>query len=151
MNRFASANSFARLLASSSPMRAELLTHAILNPCAAITFFVASIVPGANAGCEGRSIFPSSPRSSTAENPCPWAKSRIFGRLHVGHPKVENAMGNGFSFVSPSAATAVAAPNAARKLRRVDRAPLQPAIFRSIATPARSELVNIPRLKPDCP
>src|SRR5438552_12408903 len=46
-------------------------------------------LPISNSGREGRSIVPSSPRSSTAAKPFCSAKSRILSQLHVGHPKVE--------------------------------------------------------------
>src|SRR5438552_8741327 len=50
-------------------------------------------LPISNSGREGRSIVPSSPRSSTAAKPFCSAKSRILSQLHVGHPKVEKQIG----------------------------------------------------------
>src|ERR1035437_80053 len=100
MKRRASPNSFSRLAGSSTYNCAELLTQAICNLLARISFLVCSIRFGAKVGNAGKSNLPSRPRSSMAANPCCVAKSRIFFHSHPGQPSVENASGIRLGFVS---------------------------------------------------
>src|SRR5947208_15159037 len=59
-----------------------------------------------NAGCEGKSRLPSSPRNSTAAKRCCSANVRIFCKSQAGQPRVENAIGK--RAVSPAGANAAA-------------------------------------------
>src|SRR5260370_41996993 len=64
----------------------------------------------ANAGWEGKSRLPWSPRNSMAAKPCSSAKVRIFCKSQAGQPRVEKAIGRRASFPAGTNAAAITAP-----------------------------------------
>src|SRR5260221_8664104 len=120
MKRRPSSSCAAFLTGSISCIWAEARRHETVRLCAASCRFTPASRSGASSGTFVRSMLVRMPRSSTARNPCPAAKSRIWDHVHAGQPSVENPSGSRASRPSIGVyRAATTAAEACRNSRRV--------------------------------